>query len=324
MSKLIDLTGQKFGRLTAIVFENGQWSCICDCGKHLKVYGYNLTSNNTKSCGCFKTDVNKTKADKLIEGRRQFEPRIASARRAWKNTYEYRDDECIDFETFFELSQKNCFYCGNRPNTEYNYFTTKSSRGSEKAKQEGLFIYNGIDRLDSSKTHTIDNIVPCCELCNRAKNDRSAEDFLQWILHLQIKKFSPIKIVDTDFPGSPLSSSIKCVFYGYKKDTDLSVEEFYYISQMPCFYCSNAPNNFFDRGKSDRKASQETKQKGSFFYNGLDRIDRSKSHNKDNVVPCCYYCNWAKNKLALPEFYTWIKRVQDFQKTECLGRAPNS
>ena len=28
---------------------------------------------------------------------------------------------------------------------------------------------------------------------------------------------------------------------------------------------------------------------------GLDRIDNKKGHSKDNVVPCCYICNTARN-----------------------------
>jgi hypothetical protein len=101
----------------------------------------------------------------------------------------------------------------------------------------------------------------------------------------------------------------------------MSVEEFYAISQMECYYCGNTPNNFFDRGKSDKKASDKTKLNGNFYYNGLDRIDRSLPHNKDNVVPCCYWCNFAKSKLALSEFQDWIRRVQEFQQVAQMKTA---
>lgn len=53
-----DLTGRKFGRLTAL-HQTGErknnkavWMCKCDCGNEYKVIGTQLTSGNTKSCGC--------------------------------------------------------------------------------------------------------------------------------------------------------------------------------------------------------------------------------------------------------------------------------
>jgi hypothetical protein len=58
MSKLKDLTGQKFGELTVIQrAENDkkgrtQWLCQCDCGKQKIIRGSSLTFGNTKSCGC--------------------------------------------------------------------------------------------------------------------------------------------------------------------------------------------------------------------------------------------------------------------------------
>lgn len=57
MTKKIDLTGRKFGKLT-VIREDGRkgkdllWLCKCDCGKYTTVFGNNLRRGHTKSCGC--------------------------------------------------------------------------------------------------------------------------------------------------------------------------------------------------------------------------------------------------------------------------------
>lgn len=76
ISKLIDLTGQRFGMLTVIkrtedyIFKSGRrermWRCQCDCGNIVDVIGTNLKNNNTTSCGCFRKE--KIKNDKTIHG----------------------------------------------------------------------------------------------------------------------------------------------------------------------------------------------------------------------------------------------------------------
>lgn len=63
MSRLIDLTGKKFGRFTVIKREknnsHGQamWECECECGKRKVVAGYNLRNGNSQSCGCLKNEL---------------------------------------------------------------------------------------------------------------------------------------------------------------------------------------------------------------------------------------------------------------------------
>lgn len=54
--KIVDITGQRFGRLTAISKVgssrgNSLWLCKCDCGNEKVVRLPNL-KNGTKSCGC--------------------------------------------------------------------------------------------------------------------------------------------------------------------------------------------------------------------------------------------------------------------------------
>lgn len=53
--KRIDLTGKRFGKLTAIKYVgNDRWLCKCDCGNETEVLSMNLRSAHTKSCGCLK------------------------------------------------------------------------------------------------------------------------------------------------------------------------------------------------------------------------------------------------------------------------------
>lgn len=52
-----DLTGQRFGKLTAISYEGykgraAMWRCRCDCGKEIVTRASSLKSGNTISCGC--------------------------------------------------------------------------------------------------------------------------------------------------------------------------------------------------------------------------------------------------------------------------------
>lgn len=72
MSKLIDLTGQKFGRLTVLhkdterIAKSGSyWICQCECGKIKSVRSSSLRNGDIVSCGCFRTErIMKTKEDK--------------------------------------------------------------------------------------------------------------------------------------------------------------------------------------------------------------------------------------------------------------------
>lgn len=57
-TKLIDLTGQKFGRLTVIErldsdVKGTYWLCKCDCGNTNIVSASNLKRGSVQSCGCY-------------------------------------------------------------------------------------------------------------------------------------------------------------------------------------------------------------------------------------------------------------------------------
>lgn len=66
MAKLIDLTGQRFGKLTVLRQGKGRhtkggvykttWICRCDCGNETETDAERLKSGHTTSCGCFKKE----------------------------------------------------------------------------------------------------------------------------------------------------------------------------------------------------------------------------------------------------------------------------
>lgn len=304
--------GDKFSRLTLISYYKGKWEAQCECGKLVTRPTNHFTSGNIKSCGCLNMDQNKKKADKMIAARRKFDPQTTSARRIWKQ-YIRRDGYCnLSFDQFWKLSQNNCFYCGEGPSKIYNFFSTKSTRGSQQAIKNGDFIYNGLDRVDSNGHHTLDNVVTCCYLCNRNKNSLSQDLFFDKIKKLNTVQFTPLQISSLPIENNYLSTSIKCVFYLYK-DGDLDLNQFYWLSQQPCYYCGTEKSNKFSYCRINDRSSDQARKESVFLYNGIDRVDSDKGHSKNNVVPCCKYCNFGKGDLSLQQFYNWIKRIKKYQ-----------
>lgn len=71
-----DLTGQKFGRLTALYatgerkYNKDVWMWKCDCGKEKRIIAYSVTSGRTRSCGCLSADTTKKRSFKDLTGKR--------------------------------------------------------------------------------------------------------------------------------------------------------------------------------------------------------------------------------------------------------------
>lgn len=165
MDRRLRLIGQKFGRLTVVGLGrcNGAtfWDCLCDCGKRIRVQGSYLVSGHTKSCGCnrvYRLEKGSVGLSILYKQRYRF--------RALKSGKEFN----LSMEEFKELTKRRCHYCGIEPAL---VIKSKSSHSE--------YVYNGLDRLDSSRGYTPDNVVPCCAVCNRMKSDYSSVEFARHI-----------------------------------------------------------------------------------------------------------------------------------------------
>ena len=65
MSKFIDLTGRRFGKLVVEKRSNNRnnkvyWQCLCDCGNRCEVRGDQLTRDKSHSCGCLTKEAAST------------------------------------------------------------------------------------------------------------------------------------------------------------------------------------------------------------------------------------------------------------------------
>jgi hypothetical protein len=73
-------------------------------------------------------------------------------------------------EQFKTLTSSNCHYCDIPP-----------YRITQKKNANGGYTYNGVDRQDNNLGYVPANCVPCCKICNIAKNNQSHIDFEVWL-----------------------------------------------------------------------------------------------------------------------------------------------
>lgn len=172
----INLTGKVFGRLTVIkpISKYGTsyfWECECSCGNVVNVPTHSLQTGDTKSCGCYRKEFISQKSKKEYG---------YAAKKHIYNTYKYgakrRNLEFnLSLEEFFNISQKNCAYCGVKPSSIF-----------KSVHNNGDFIYNGIDRVDNNIGYVITNVAPCCWECNKTKLVSSLSDFYAHIIKVYI------------------------------------------------------------------------------------------------------------------------------------------
>jgi len=178
MATIINRTkpGDRFGKLVTIrkdetnTTKTIKWICRCDCGNEKIVDGYALRSGKSRSCGCLRAEINS-----LPKGEGAFNRLYSSySKRAKERNLEW----LLSKDNVREITKQNCYYCGIEPR-QYGYRKKHENGGFGG---NGSYIYNGIDRIDSSKGYTLDNVLPCCGKCNMAKSVMDINEFKKWII----------------------------------------------------------------------------------------------------------------------------------------------
>ncbi len=180
MSKFVDLIGKRFGRLVVQENTNNKsfgayiWKCQCDCGNISYVSSSRLNSGKTKSCGCYKRDMDTLRVIKPY-GEASFNSLYNRYKQGAKKRNINFD---LSKEEFKFLTKQICFYCGCEPYQIMN----KSNK-----ECNGTYVYNGIDRVDNNLGYIKENCVSACGVCNRAKDIMGIIEFSEWITNLKNK-----------------------------------------------------------------------------------------------------------------------------------------
>lgn len=126
------------------------------------LFGKQITSIKRNVIDIHKLDLQKKK-DKVSKMLSSY--RLKDKKKGRENN--------IDFNWAFEIiSNSKCFYCGDTENI-------------------------GFDRIDNSKGHTKDNVVPCCYICNTVRSNNFSFDEMK-ILGETIKEIKQCRLGKTN------------------------------------------------------------------------------------------------------------------------------
>lgn len=182
----------------------------------------------------------------------------------------------IDEATGIRLLQTTCTYCTQ----------------SNPSRNHG-----GLDRVNNDRGYSIDNVVPCCKICNRMKNCQDVNTFFNCTEHILVfNEYIEGSLYPESFADSTRSLDI---FSVYQQSAAQRVLEF-----------KLTRDNVIDLCSSDcYLCGKQTTHKG--HINGIDRIDNDVGYILSNAAPCCRTCNFKKFDLSNEVFLAHLDQIYE-------------
>lgn len=278
MPKLIDLTGQRFGRLTVLYRSNKEkypevtWHCKCDCGNECDVSAQCLRQGKTKSCGCWRKEKMFNENFKDLTGQKfgrlmvLYENKDDPRKEKFKNTIWHCLCECGN-----ECDVSSCHLVAGQVQS---CGCLQKERASEVSTKE-------IRKYDNNG-NVVEKLCPCCH---------------QWLSIDKFQKHKPSKDGYASVCKICTSHRVTSRYSSYRtnakknhREFNLTLNEFDEITQQPCYYCGGYNGEF-----------------QGLRFSGIDRIDSNQGYIKNNIVPCCGICNKMKNNLPQN---VWIQHIR--------------
>lgn len=303
MAKIIDLTGQRFGRLLVIKLEKidkrygAYWLCKCDCGNSSIVLAASLKSGATKSCKCYQYE---SKRNKFIDLAGQRFGNLIVIKKVEK-PHDARDG--------------------------FSYWLCKCDCGNEKVISRSSLIgghtiscgcYRNNYRLKNLEGQKFGRLL----VIKRAEKNKIGA--ARWLCGCECgtekivsqnallskvtvscgcyQKECARKTNSIEFGDSALNhlyASYRCSAKDRNLAFELTKEKLYEMAKKDCAYCGKSPSSI-EKNKCNN---------GDFVYNGIDRMYNSKGYIEGNMVTCCGECNYAKGKRDIDKFLEWMEKA---------------
>ena len=198
---LIDITGEKFGRLTVLKrfgssSTNGHplWLCKCECGEKKIVLGGSLREGKTKSCGCWQKElVTGDKSSRWIGGRNYvfydtYAPRLGQYEKVRRNPKDKTElqAKCTFCKKWFspnknqiiariyaleKLPGADCnLYCSDKCKDSCTIYNQRRSRKGEEVKASRPNQREWAEMVKACADHR-------CEICGKIDTDLIAHHF---------------------------------------------------------------------------------------------------------------------------------------------------
>ena len=102
-------------------------------------------------------------------------------------------------------------------------------------------------------------------------------------------------------------ASFRALFRSYRDkagtrgfEWGLTPEEFRNLTSATCNWCGIEPQQLIGHTYGYR---------GTYIYNGIDRLDNTIGYITKNCVACCGQCNKAKHVHSVQDFKKWLERA---------------